>query len=108
MKKFIAGLLMVPCFAHADFDNGNELYSKMTDAASSRQMYALGFVIGVHEMLEGDLVCASDNVTAGQLRDIVKKYLEDNPSTRNRPAVILAGIAMAQAFPCAKQKGKRS
>lgn len=108
MKKLIAGLLLVPCFAHAGFDTGNELFSKMNDESQARRMYALGFVLGVHDMLEGDLVCAGDNVTAGQLRDIVKKFLTENPSMRNRPAVILSGIAMAQAFPCAKQKGKQS
>lgn len=45
-------------------------------------------------------VCAKDPVTAGQLRDILVKYIEDNPSQSGFETSLLALFAFQRAFPC--------
>ena len=108
MKKLIAALLMVPMVAQAGFVTGNDLLRRMDAPETYEKMYALGFVLGVHDSFDGESICSGANVTAGQLRDVVKKYLEDNPANRNISAYILVLVALATAFPCSKSKEKRS
>jgi hypothetical protein len=45
-------------------------------------------------------VCLRDKVTAGQVRDVVLKYLSDYPQFRDMPATVLIGLALHEAFPC--------
>lgn len=110
MKKFIFGLTLcslTTVHANAAFFSGNDLYSRMTSGETVKEVMALGFVVGVHDAFEGEYICTSNSVNAGQLRDIVKKYLAENPSIRDTNAVMITTVALGQAFPCSK-KGKKS
>lgn len=40
-----------------------------------------------------------DKVSSDQLRDVVVKYLRDNPETRHKPAGMLTIFALKEAFP---------
>jgi hypothetical protein len=107
MKKLIAILLCAPVMANAAFISGNDLLKNMNDTSIGIRMHSLGFVVGVHDAFEGDLICAGSNVTAGQLRDVVHKFLTENPAQRNQSAVVLSAAALSIAFPCAaKPKGR--
>ena len=108
MKKLIAALLMVPMVAQAGFVTGNDLLRRMKAEEAYERMYALGFVLGVHDSFDGESICSGQQVTAGQTRDVVKKYLEENPAQRDLSAYILVLVALAKAFPCPKSKEKRS
>ncbi len=44
--------------------------------------------------------CIPENVTNGQVSDVVIKYLRDHPEERHILAAILVVKAMAEAFPC--------
>ena len=50
--------------------------------------------------LEGAEWCPSDNVTAGQVVDVVKAYLRNKPAYRDRPAPSLVVSALRDAWPC--------
>lgn len=85
------------------FKDGNALHSECSEEGSSFQDgLCLGFIIGV---LDGNNAkgfypyCDPDNSKAGQLRDVVKKWLEDNPQFRASPAGDLVNAAMMEAFP---------
>jgi hypothetical protein len=45
--------------------------------------------------------CPPKGLTLGQMRDIVMKYLRDNPSTRHQRAEVLVNNAIIAAYPCA-------
>lgn len=110
MKKLISGLTLcalTTVHANAAFFSGNDLYSRMTSEDDGKVIMALGFVVGVHDSFEGEFICTGNNVTAGQLRDVVKKYLAENPAKRDTGAVVLTTVALGRAFPCPK-KGKQS
>jgi hypothetical protein len=107
MKAMIATLLFVPMLAHAGFFTGNQLLQRMNSSEPIESSVALGFVLGIHDSFEGEVVCTGAQVTSGQLRDVVKKYLEANPAQRDLSAGALAMVALAIAFPCPDKKGNR-
>ena len=110
MKKLIAILLCMPLVANAGFHTGNDLLRYINSSESYEKTYAVGFVVGVHDSFEGEIICSGSNVTAGQLRDVVKQFLESNPARRDLGAAVLTMISLAQAFPCNNkpQKGRSS
>lgn len=63
----------------------------------------LGFVYGVHDSLDGILVCASSNATEKQVVSVVTKYLNNNPEKWDSPARNLVTEALSTAFPCRKK-----
>lgn len=96
---FLAVLLS--CSAHASFKDGNKLYAQM-QGTTVEQLNAVGYITGVADVLDGVSVCAPTNVTAGQLSDMVKKYLESYPQVRNFTADILIQRVLSTAWPCKK------
>ncbi|EPF0241588.1 Rap1a/Tai family immunity protein [Escherichia coli] len=45
-------------------------------------------------------LCPPDGVDMYQYTDIVEKYLNKNPESRNENAVILTALAVGKTFPC--------
>jgi hypothetical protein len=93
----------------ASFENGNELYGDCTESdGTPPTAYCLGFVAGVFDTAEMLLLdssgrlCAPKSVTLGQVRDVIVKYLRENPAERNLPASLLALRAVQAAWPCPK------
>jgi hypothetical protein len=106
MKKILASLLLVPVMANAEFFTGNELLRDMQSDAMD-QMHALGYVLGVVDVHIRSTICPPDGVKAGQVHDVVKKFLEENPAVRHFSADSLIQYRLEQVWPCkAKQRGK--
>ncbi len=99
MKKLIAGLLFVPAMAQAEFMSGNSLLADM-NGSEMKKMFALGYVIGVTDTFSNATVCPPENVTAGQVQDIIKKHLEDNPATRHYTADSIIRNKLEKVWPC--------
>jgi hypothetical protein len=104
MKKLIASLLFVPCMANAEFMSGNNLYSKM-NGDFGEKMLALGFIQGVYDVYVSVTFCSPNNVTVGQVSDMVRSYFDNNPSIRHKTAESLINQALKQAWPCANNRG---
>ena len=62
----------------------------------------IGFVVGVHDAVDGILVCTPNQVKVGQIVGMVKKYVRENPDKWNRAASSLVISALSSAFPCKK------
>jgi hypothetical protein len=107
MKKIILILLCMPVMAYADFFTGNALLSRMNSHESMETSLALGYVMGVSDAYQDTTHCSGPQVTAGQTRDVVKLYLQRNPSVRDMAAEILIMVALAEAFPCPKDRVKK-
>ena len=105
MRKVIASLLFIPSIGCAEFLDGNGLLSRMNDSETVPRMVALGYVQGVADVYARVKVCAPQNVTAGQARDVVKQYLEINPDRRHYSADSLVLNALSQTWPCANNRG---
>lgn len=61
-----------------------------------------GYVMGVHDSLDGVVFCTPDNAKAGQILAVVKKYLQQHPELWSKGADLLAAAALKDAFPCKK------
>jgi hypothetical protein len=104
MKKVIAALLFVPTIAHAEFMTGNDLLSDM-NGSNSRQMLALGYVMGVTDTFNTLTVCPPNGITAGQVQDIIRKHLEENPSSRHFTADSIIRNKLEALWPCSRNRG---
>lgn len=82
------------------FYTGNELYERIKSQEFVKKSVALGFVIGVHDTLDGITSCAPDSVTAKQVLDIVERFLDQYPEGRHLSATSLVRNALAKAWPC--------
>ena len=108
MRKLLATVLFVPCIAHAEFFSGNLLLSRMNSTETVDRVIALGYVMGVFDALAGAIHCApaGPEITSGQIRDMVKAWIEQNPGQRHRMADRIIGDVLKQAWPCANS-GRR-
>ena len=100
-----AGLLWSPP-VFADYVSGNELYKECTaDIRESPGDIGLcaGYVEGLADAhgLDGT-TCIPQGVSVGQVKDVIVKYLTQNPELRHFGASLLGFAALAQAFPCKK------
>jgi hypothetical protein len=105
MRKLLAGLLFIPCIASAEFMSGNNLHGKMNGDFGDK-MLALGFIQGVFDVYVSVTFCSPNSVTVGQVSDMVRSYLDNNPSIRHKTAESLINQALKQAWPCANRNSK--
>jgi hypothetical protein len=104
MKKILATLLFVPAMAQAEFMSGNNLYKDMQGDALDN-IHALGYVLGAADSAINVTVCPPEGVKAGQVYDIIKKFLEANPAIRHYSADTIVRTRLEALWPC-KQQGR--
>lgn len=104
MHSFIFFVLMGFCSVTYAFDNdGNSLYTYMKSSDDEEQIFALGFIVGVSNLLQAlNYHCPPDNSTRRQVYDTVKKYLRDHPEERNQYADLLVTKALLGNWACKK------
>lgn len=111
MKKLLAGLLLAPAMASANFIDGNDLWKYLNGKDYFSNGHSLGYITGVFDATRGTWHCPPHNgggITAGQVEDIVRQYLTQNPATRNLPADLLISAALGRVWPCPNKGGKKS
>jgi hypothetical protein len=105
MKRLIAAAFLVfPGIAQAAyFDTGNDLWNVCTDKAPGHDYLCIGMSTAYFDMmLAAGYQCAAPAADRGQVRDVILKYLSDNPAMRGTPASELAITSLTTAFQCAK------
>jgi hypothetical protein len=119
MKKCMVGaaLALMVGQAHADVPlNTMALLDKceymerhkgsLDAAATASAGLCVGFFWGALQFTTnepGGLFCPPDGVTYQQLIAVFTTYARANPQMLHLPAGVMAGTALHQAFPCAKQ-----
>ena len=112
MIALASALLVFP--AHASDDvlsimDGNKLYEFCSSAATTPEWgQCTGYVQGAFDQTMNDqeayglkwICMPSRGVDTVQLRDIVIKYLRDNPDQRHYVASTTIAVALTKAFPC--------
>jgi hypothetical protein len=105
MKRLLAAaLFLFPGIAQADyFDTGNEIWNVCTDNAPGHNYLCIGMAAAYYDMMVATgYQCAAPAGDRAQVRDVILKYLSDNPAMRTTPASPLAITSFATAFQCAK------
>jgi hypothetical protein len=106
MKTLIfLSAMVLYCSVQAQFKTGNKLYEQITSSSQMEQMNAVGYVMGVSDTLQWALVCAPSTVTAGQLVDMTKLYIERVPARRHLAADMLIMEVLRAAWPCKERSG---
>ena len=106
-------LMLMSISSHAYFRDGNTLLRQLESDNAAERVSAMGYVSGAFDMInEVDILinreskrylfCQPDNITLGQIVDIVKAYLRSNPEIRHKPAAELVMGALRRSFPCAE------
>ncbi len=88
--------------------DGAQLFRDCQADTASGQGFCLGYTSGiadilVHRPVNGFKVCFVEKVSAGQIKDVVSKWLKDHPERRQYGAPGLVANALAEAYPCAKR-----
>jgi ABC-type proline/glycine betaine transport system substrate-binding protein len=102
-----AAVFASPADAAGEFKSGNEIKVGLegwVDKNSTeyvRDGVAFGYVLGVHDTLAGSVICSGDNVTQGQVIDVVLKFMRQNPEILDRSADQVVAAALKSAWPCA-------
>ena len=110
MKRALtaAALVALCATAHANFKDGNRLLADLNNSSGSATQIlpalGLGYIMGVADAYGGITHCAPENVTAGQIRDMVRNFLENTPAIRHLPANDIVGHVLKSAWPCAERK----
>ena len=104
--------LLVSSGAWATSINGNQLLQECKGSSGFEQGVCAGFVGGVADALDGpekgfgeNQFCTSIEgmgITNGQIRDVVVKWLNNNPSERHYSGWSVVVAALSEAFPCPK------
>ena len=118
----VFALISTPC--RAEFVDGNKLLDLCKSTPNVASVYVAGVfdysetverTFGwvraiVKDKLDGPeksviedaakVACVPEKSTDGQLRDIVCKYLVDNPVNRHSSAALQVGEALRKAYPC--------
>ena len=102
MKRFIF-LLAFSGMAHAEFNDGNQLLSKLKDSSYFNHGYGMGYIAGIADMGVGVVHCAPPNVTAGQLNDMVRNYLDNTPADRHLSGDTIVNKVLKTVWPCSKR-----
>lgn len=106
--------------ASAGFKTGNDLLAECQSDSSVETGSCLGYVAGVADTLDDPTVystklktgvtayrpraCFRENVTVGQMRDIVVKWMQDHPQIRDMSANGQVEGALSEEFSCYKGK----
>lgn len=98
MKALV--LLALCTTAHAEFYDGNKLLERLTSTSAYERGVGLGYVMGVHDTMQGVNHCPPKNAQAGQVRDLVENYLTNTPANRHYSGDSLVLQALKIAFPC--------
>jgi hypothetical protein len=85
--------------ASTTFLSGNALL-RLMNGSSTEQAIALGYVMGAFDAAQPRLICIPKGVEAGQVRDVVKKHLEEKPAIRQMEAYFLVEASLVLIWPC--------
>lgn len=106
MKKLLV-LMLWPVIAQAEFMTGNDLLDKLKSESVTNKAISLGYVMGVFDSHQGISHCAPGNqVTAGQVQDLVRMHLENSPAIRHQTADVIISNLLGKVWPC--QAAKRT
>jgi MFS-type transporter involved in bile tolerance (Atg22 family) len=103
MRSIIASaLIAASASVSAQYVTGNNLLTRMDSNSHGDRMYAIGYVVGVIDSMNGYVFCLPRGFVVGQAHDMVHNYLTNVPADRHLAADVIAAKVLTASFPCAK------
>ena len=105
MRAVAVGLLLLCSSANAgSFYSGNQLLNLLRSDNQVERSVAMGYIAGAVDMGDGIMFCVTaDTVTIGQVRDILRNYLESTPAIRHMSADSIIIELFKRLWPCPKR-----
>jgi hypothetical protein len=103
MKKLLLVVALCATTAHAEFRTGNKLLSEINSEVPFTNGLALGYLMGVADAGYGTNHCPPQEVTSGQIQDMVRKSLVDTPAVRHVAADAIIYYVLKSVWPCANK-----
>jgi hypothetical protein len=100
------GLSLCGASSLAKVRDGDQLLKQCTATIGAHVNFCFGYIDAIVDLLvenngiDGFNACISTELDDPELRNIVLKFLEDNPDLRRLGAPNLIARALAAAFPC--------
>ena len=96
--------LLLASPVRAEFYSGNDLHERCRGSAVD-SISCRAYIAAVSDVMQRNTVaswtaCMSENVTLGQVTDVVTRWLANNPEKRQYAANSLTAYALSEAFPC--------
>jgi hypothetical protein len=100
---------------HIFFESGNDLLRKCQSGTPVEKTFCIGYIIGVIDMVgvvevsvdidgkrewKHPVVCLPIEAEAGQIRDVIVKYLVDHPERRDQRAAQLIVVTLIETWKC--------
>ena len=105
MRVLIASVFALACApAHAEFLNGEALFSMMKSEQETPRHLARAYIAGVHDAQRGVSHCSAEGLSLSDLSAAVQSMLSEAQSLRVLPADVLIGKMLETAFPCSDEK----
>ena len=98
MKKILIAILLVSNNAIAGYVDGNKIYNGLLSDKPHESLMAKFYIFGVVDTRFES--CIPDGVQGGQLFDVVKNYLINNPEKRQLSGSYLVELAIKEKFRC--------
>ena len=99
--------LLAATSVQAEFMDGNTLLADM-NGSQMRQASSIGYVMGVADTLHSVSFCPPQQATAGQVHDMVKQYLVENPSQRHHTGDTIVKHVLSRTWPCRQTQQRGS
>lgn len=101
----LGGALAFAVPANASFNDGNQLLNHCTDTNRFAEGMCYGVISGYFEGMQTTYKCSkiNDKITREQIKDVVVKFLRENPADRHLPGLLLSYRAFTVAFDCAEK-----
>jgi hypothetical protein len=104
MRRLTAAFVFWLAFyttAEANFITGNQLLAACEATDKASDAFCMGTILAYYDMLyEMEYHCRDGHLTGQQIRDVVVKYLKENPAHRDTRASGLSFLAITDAFNC--------
>jgi hypothetical protein len=91
------------------FENGDTLLAKCENKAPEYALACTAYIVGAVDGIKKDIFlgrapdnCWPEQMAAGEVRNIVVKYLKSYKDQRKFPASLIVSVALNDAFPCKK------
>lgn len=107
MKKILLVASLLCTGAQAQFFTGNDLLTRLNSDSNIDKSIATGFIMGVYDATHSAIHCPPENVTVGQVKDMVIKNLHKGAEARHLAAEAFVTYTLNAAWPCPKKSKGR-
>lgn len=100
--KFLSILALFFSFSVSAGVTGADLH-RLLNGDDEDKMGAIGYIIGVMDVLNGSKICPKPDATLEQAVALVRSTLQTSDKAKGAPALNVVAVVLSNAWPCEKK-----